>query len=47
MTVLDRLDTVYRASGANLPTGDPRPSRGAEMEGYFWRVTDPASGPRP
>jgi len=37
---LDRLDKLYRHTGANLPFGDPRPSHGAEMEGYFWRVTD-------
>jgi len=37
-----RLDRRYRRTGANLPLGDPRPSHGAEMEGYFWRVTDVA-----
>jgi len=42
VTVLGRLDSIYRRTGANLPTGDPRPSHGAEMEGYFWRVTDMA-----
>ena len=36
----DRLDRLYRRSGANLPFADPVPSHGAEMEGYFWRVTD-------
>lgn len=30
----------YRASGADLPFGDPRPAHGLAMEGYFWRVTD-------
>jgi len=44
VTLLGRLDEVYRRTGANLPLGDPRPSHGAEMEGYFWRVTDVAAG---
>src|SRR3954467_2654855 len=39
-----RVAEWYRRSGAHLPGGDPRPSHGAEMEGYFWRVTDAASG---
>ena len=39
-----RLDALYRRTGANVPHGDPLPSHGAEMEGYFWRVTDVASG---
>jgi len=38
------LDRVYRRTGATLPAGDPRPTHGAEMEGWFWRVTDVASG---
>lgn len=42
MNALVRLDERYRRTGANLPFGDPRPSHGAEMEGYFWRVTDVA-----
>lgn len=37
-----RLDEIYRRTGATLPFGDPLPSHGAEMEGYFWRVTDVA-----
>jgi hypothetical protein len=41
--VIGQLDTVYRRTGANLPGGDPLPSHGAEMEGYFWRVTDVAA----
>lgn len=44
MTLLDRLDEVYRRTGANLPYGDTRPSHGAEMEGYFWRITDVQHG---
>lgn len=35
---------AYRRTGADLPFGDPLPSHGCEMEGWFWRVTDPASG---
>jgi len=42
VTVLGRLDSMYRRTGANLPRSDPLPSHGAEMEGYFWRVTDTA-----
>jgi hypothetical protein len=38
--VIERLDEIYRHTGANLPHGDPLPSHGAQMEGYFWRVTD-------
>jgi tocopherol cyclase len=38
--VIGRLDAFYRRTGANLPHGDPLPSHGARMEGYFWRVTD-------
>jgi len=41
--VIDRLDALYRRTGANVPTGDPLPSHGAQMEGYFWLVTDVAS----
>lgn len=39
-----RLVETYRRSGADLPGGDPRPSHGAEMEGYFWRFTDRPAG---
>lgn len=39
-----RLIDGYRRSGADVPFGDPVPSHGAEMEGWFWRVTDAASG---
>jgi hypothetical protein len=41
--VIRWLDERYRRTGANLPFGDPLPSHGAEMEGYFWRVTDVAA----
>ncbi|MDO5513531.1 tocopherol cyclase family protein [Corynebacterium sp.] len=37
--------TRYRATGADLPFGQPtRAHRGVSMEGYFWRLTDPATG---
>lgn len=39
-----RLVGAYRRTGADVPLGDPLPSHGTEMEGWFWRVTDPASG---
>lgn len=42
--LVERLDRVYRRTGANLPLADPRPSHGAEMEGYFWRFTDAVQG---
>ncbi len=36
---------AYRATGADLPWGDLRPAHpGVRMEGYFWRLTDDASG---
>lgn len=34
----------YRASGADLPFGDPLSAHGVAMEGYFWRFSDPGSG---
>lgn len=33
----------YRASGADLPFGRPDRAHGVAMEGYFWRITDPAT----
>lgn len=35
---------AYRRTGADVPFGDPVPSHGTEMEGWFWRLTDAASG---
>ena len=35
---------AYRASGADLPWGDPLAAHDVAMEGYFWRFTDPATG---
>lgn len=40
----ERLRSAYRRTGADLPGGDPRPTHGAEMEGWFWRFTDRARG---
>lgn len=42
MGLMGRVVSAYRRSGADLPGGDPRPSHGAEMEGWFWRLTDTA-----
>ena len=41
---LGRVANVYRRTGADVPFGDPLPSHGTEMEGWFWRVSDEASG---
>jgi tocopherol cyclase len=41
---VEHLDRAYRRTGANLPLGDPTASHGAEMEGYFWRITDVPGG---
>src|SRR5271165_1320391 len=38
------LINAYRRTGADVPFGDPVPSHGCEMEGWFWRLTDSASG---
>jgi hypothetical protein len=43
-STLRRVLSAYRATGADLPFGDPRPAHGVAMEGYFWRFTDPATG---
>lgn len=39
----DALD-AYRRTGADLPWGDPLAPHGVAMEGWFWRITDPAGG---
>ncbi len=39
-----RLIDAYRRTGADVPFGDPLPSHGTEMEGWFWRVSDERSG---
>lgn len=35
---------MYRRTGADVPFGDPLPSHGTEMEGWFWRLSDPRDG---
>lgn len=35
---------AYRATGADLPFGDPLRAHSVAMEGYFWRLTDAGSG---
>lgn len=35
---------AYRATGADLPFGNQLAAHGVAMEGYFWRLTDAASG---
>ena len=44
MALLPELLAAYRRSGADLPFGDPRLAHGVGMEGYYWRITDPAAG---
>ncbi len=44
MGAVKRLIDAYRRTGADVPFGDPVPSHGCEMEGWFWRLTDSASG---
>ncbi|MFD6883453.1 tocopherol cyclase family protein [Rhodococcus sp. NPDC060084] len=34
----------YRATGADLPFGNPLVAHGVAMEGYFWRFTQPDTG---
>ncbi|TJZ79494.1 hypothetical protein FCG67_07660 [Rhodococcus oryzae] len=41
---MSRLLDAYRATGADLPFGDPLAAHGVAMEGYFWRFTQPESG---
>ncbi|MEI6662890.1 MAG: tocopherol cyclase family protein [Actinomycetes bacterium] len=38
------LVSAFRATGADLPYGDPLVAHGVGMEGYFWRVTDVERG---
>lgn len=41
---MSRLTDLYRRTGADVPFGNPLPDHGTEMEGWFWRVSDEASG---
>jgi tocopherol cyclase len=38
------LADTYRRLGADLPFGDPLRAHGVAMEGWFWRLSAPASG---
>jgi len=38
------LVRAFRRTGADLPGTDPRPTHRAEMEGWFWRITDRERG---
>ncbi|WP_082974217.1 tocopherol cyclase family protein [Mycobacterium sp. E740] len=42
--VVEPFAGLYRRTGADLPFSDPLVSHGTEMEGWFWRLTDAASG---
>ncbi|HPZ94927.1 MAG TPA: tocopherol cyclase family protein [Mycobacterium sp.] len=42
--MIDRVIEMYRRTGADVPFGNPLPSHGTEMEGWFWRVSDQATG---
>ena len=44
MPLLAPLHARYRATGADLPFGDPLRAHGVAMEGYFWRFTERTSG---
>lgn len=44
MATVRRVVAAYRATGADLPFGDPLAAHDVAMEGYFWRFTDPATG---
>lgn len=35
---------AYRRTGADLPFDDPRRDHRSAMEGYYWRIVDPAAG---
>ena len=41
---LHRAIAAYRRTGADLPWGDPLAPHDVAMEGWFWRITDPAGG---
>ena len=41
---IERALAAYRRTGADPPFADPLAPHGVAMEGWFWRITDPASG---
>ncbi|WP_394275932.1 tocopherol cyclase family protein [Luteococcus sp.] len=43
-TLGEGLRRNWRATGAELPGGDLVAARGVSMDGWFWRISDPASG---
>jgi hypothetical protein len=43
MSSMSLID-AYRRTGADLPWGDPVARHGVPMEGWFWRLSDAASG---
>ncbi len=42
--MLKKAIDLYRRTGADVPFGNPLASHGTEMEGWFWRVSDEATG---
>ncbi|QNP69300.1 hypothetical protein IAG44_07515 [Streptomyces roseirectus] len=41
--MIPALRHAWRATGADLPFGDPRPAHGVATEGFFWRFTTPGN----
>lgn len=41
--MFEQLVHRYRATGADLPFGNPLADHGVGMEGWFWRITDAAN----
>ena len=39
----ERARHAWRRTGADVPYGDPLPTHGAEMEGWFWRISHPGT----
>ena len=44
MTAPARAYAAYRATGADLPFGDPARAHGVPFEGCYWRITQPDTG---
>ena len=42
--MLRRLLDAYRRTGADAPFVDPARAHGTALEGYYWRIVDPAAG---
>lgn len=43
-SLVQKLLDAYRRTGADPPFGDPLAAHGVAMEGWYWRLTDAASG---